>query len=135
MLFSVVEFPDQASITDLVENDTIKSLARSSIVYSACSSFTALSGNSDLLLHSSSQNPAARIEMEESRVDEGNENSAENISSESDEKVEDGDTVNEEKEDQLESDEEDGGEVHREPVDHLLKVKIVLMHPIENICV
>ena len=50
ILFSVSEFPDQASITELVENETIKNLARSSIVYSACSSFTALSGNTDLHL-------------------------------------------------------------------------------------
>lgn len=46
ILFCLTEFPDTTSITDLVENDTIKSLARSSIAYSACSSFAALSGNS-----------------------------------------------------------------------------------------
>ena len=125
MLFSVADFPDQLSIGDLTTHGTIKSLASSSIAYSACSSFTALSGNSDLLLHSPSQTPAAHLEMEESRVDEGKKKSAENGSSKSDEKVEDGDNLNEEKEDHLESDEEDDGEVHREPIDHLLKVKIV----------
>ena len=62
IVFSVAEFPDERSITDLVENDAIKSLARSSIVYSACSSFTALSGNSDLHLHSTSQIAAEESE-------------------------------------------------------------------------
>ena len=74
ILFSVAEFPDQASITDLVENDTIKSLARSSIVYSACSSFAALSGNSDLHLHSTNQ-----------RAPEGSEESEEESESDEDE--------------------------------------------------
>ena len=65
IVFSVAEFPDERSITDLVENDAIKSLARSSIVYSACSSFTALSGNSDLHLHSTSQIAAEESEESE----------------------------------------------------------------------
>lgn len=64
-MFSVAEFPDERSITDLVENDTFKSLARSSIVYSACSSFTALSGNSDLHLHSTSEIAAEGSEESE----------------------------------------------------------------------
>ena len=65
ILFSVTEFPGQASITDLLENDTIKSLARSSIAYSACSSFTALSGNSDLHLLSTGRRAAVHSESEE----------------------------------------------------------------------
>ena len=76
ILFSVAEFPDQASITDLIENDTIKSLAGSSIAYSACSSFTALSGNSDLHLHSIGQRAALHSESEESDL-EGSEKSDE----------------------------------------------------------
>ena len=103
-MFSVAEFPDQASFTDLVENDTIKSLARSSIAYSACSSFTALSGNSDLHLHSTDQRAAAHTEREESSVGGGSEESEDKSESDEDEKEED------EKE-------------YREPIEHLLKVK------------
>ncbi|KAK2572321.1 putative ATP-dependent RNA helicase DDX60 [Acropora cervicornis] len=96
---SGIEFPDTTSITDLVENDTIKSLARSSIAYSACSSFSALSGNSDLHLHSTDQKTVVHWEREES-VGEGSE----------------------ENEDKSDSDEEDEAE-HREPIEHLLKVR------------
>ena len=99
ILFCVAEFPDTTSITDLVENDTIKSLSRSSIVYSACSSFAALSGNSDLHLHSTGQKTALHLEREES-VSQGSEES----------------------EDESDSDEEDEKE-HREPIEHLLKVR------------
>ena len=99
ILFCLTEFPDTTSITDLVENDTIKSLARSSIAYSACSSFSALSGNSDLHLHSTDQKTAVHWEREES-VGEGSE----------------------ENEDKSDSDEEDEAE-HCEPIEHLLKVK------------
>ncbi|KAJ7386940.1 putative ATP-dependent RNA helicase ddx60 [Desmophyllum pertusum] len=120
---SGIEFPDQASIAgDLAEHDIIKSLARSSILYSACSSFTALSGNSDLQLHSSSQSAAVTQEFEESSVGDEDKNSTEAGSSESDEKREDGETVNDESKDQLESDEEDDVEGHREQIDHLLKI-------------
>ena len=107
ILFSYAEFPDQASITDLVENDTIKSLARSSISYSACSSFTALSGNSDLHLHSTSQRAAVHSESEESE--------------ESEESDWEGSEESDESEDESDSDEKDDKE-HREPIDHLLKV-------------
>ena len=100
-MFSVAEFPDQAGITDLIENDTIKSLAGSSIAYSACSSFTALSGNSDLHLHSIGQRAAVHSESEESDL-EGSEES-------------------DESEDESDIDEGDDKE-HREPIDHLLKV-------------
>ena len=98
------EFPDTTSITDLVENDTIKSLARSSIAYSACSSFAALSGNSDLHLHSTDQKTTVhweRWEREESVADGSEENEHES-----------------------DSDEEDEAE-HREPIEHLLKVRQV----------
>ncbi|XP_020629139.1 probable ATP-dependent RNA helicase DDX60 isoform X1 [Orbicella faveolata] len=96
---SGIEFPDQASSTDLVENETIKSLARSSIVYSACSSFTALSGNSDLHFHSTGQKAAVHLEKKASSVGGGSEES----------------------EHKSESDEEDEKE-HREPIEHLLKI-------------
>ena len=102
ILFCLTEFPDTTSITNLVENDTIKSLARSSIAYSACSSFAALSGNSDLHLHSTDQKTAVhweRREREESVGDRSEEN-----------------------EDESDSDEEVEGE-HREPIEHLLKVR------------
>lgn len=98
---SGIEFPDTTSITDLVENDTIKSLARSSIAYSACSSFAALSGNSDLHLHSTDQKTAVHWERRERE-----------------ESVADG---SEENEDESDSDEEDEAE-HREPIEHLLKI-------------
>ena len=52
---SVAEFPKKASIDDIDENDMIKVLANSSIQYSACSSFAALSGNTEFQLHPSSQ--------------------------------------------------------------------------------
>jgi len=98
---SGIEFPDTTSITDLVENDTIKSLARSSIAYSACSSFSALSGNSDLHLHSTDQKTAVHWERWERE-----------------ESVGDG---SEENEDESDCDEEDEAE-HREPIEHLLKI-------------
>jgi len=97
ILSSVAEFPDQASIADLVENEAIKRLARSSIVYSACSAFPALSGNSDLHLHSTGRKAAFHLEREES-VGEGSE-------------------------DESDSEEEEDEEEHREPIEHLLKVR------------
>ena len=102
ILFCLTEFPDTTSITDHVENDTIKSLACSSIAYSACSSFAALSGNSDLHLHSTDKKTAVHWERwaREESVNEGSE----------------------ENEDESDSDEEDEAE-HREPMEHLLKVR------------
>ena len=102
ILFCLTEFPDTTSITDLVENDTIKSLANSSIACSACSSFAALSGNSDLHLRSIDQKTAVHWERWERK-----------------ESVSDG---SEENEDQSDSDEEVEAE-HREPIEHLLKVR------------
>ncbi|CAH3109026.1 unnamed protein product [Pocillopora meandrina] len=52
---SGIEFPKKASTDDIDENDMIKVLANSSIQYSACSSFAALSGNTEFQLHPSSQ--------------------------------------------------------------------------------
>jgi len=100
ILFFVAEFPDQASIADLVENDAIKRLARSSIVYSACSAFPALSGNSDLHLYSTGRKAAVHLDREES-IGEGSEES----------------------EDESDSEEEEDEEEHREPIEHLLKVR------------
>jgi len=68
-------------------------------VYSACSAFPALSGNSDLHLYSTGRKAAVHLEGEES-VGEGSEES----------------------EDKSDSEEEDEEE-HREPIEHLLKVR------------
>ena len=106
IMFCVAEFPDTASITDLVENDTIKTLARSSIVFSACSSFAALSGNSDLHLHSTGRKTVVHLESEESSAGEGSEESEEN-------------------EDESDSDEEEDDKGNREPIEHLLTVRKV----------
>ena len=118
MLFSVAEFPDQASINVLDEHGTIKNLGRFSIMYSACSSFAALSGNSDLKLHSPNQTTAEDAEVEEE----------ENAPDTSSIEWEDSEIGSSEKsEDELES-EEDDKEFHREPIDHLIQVKAVLLH-------
>ncbi|XP_068760166.1 probable ATP-dependent RNA helicase DDX60 isoform X2 [Montipora capricornis] len=49
---SGIEFPDQASVNVIDEFGTIKKLGRFANGYLSCSSFAALSGNSDLQLHS-----------------------------------------------------------------------------------
>ena len=118
MLFSVAEFPDQASINVPYEHGTIKNLGRFSVMYSACSSFATLSGNSDLKLHSPNQTTEedAEVEKEENAQDTSSKE-WEDSESESSEKIED----------ELESEEEDE-EFHREPIDHLLQVKTVLLH-------
>ena len=55
------------------EYDIIKSLRLSSIKYSACSSFAALSGNSDLKLHSTIQDKEVENELEEeNEMEKGN---------------------------------------------------------------
>ena len=112
------EFPDKASIGDLDKHDTIKSLANTCISYSACSSFAALSGNTDLQLHSSSQTPAEAQKSEERIVIDGEMNSTED--GQNVKKREEGKTLHEESEDALQCNEEDDKE---EPIDHLLKVK------------
>ena len=91
------EFP--VSIGNLGKHDTIKSLANTSISYSACSSFAALSGNTDLQLHSSSQTPAEAQKSEERIVIDGEKNSTED--GQNVKKREEGKTLHEESEDAL----------------------------------
>ena len=62
---SHAEFPTKASTDDIDDNDMIKVLANSSVQYSACSSFTALSGNTDLQLQNTSQRTDNQSEDEE----------------------------------------------------------------------
>ncbi|CAH3109022.1 unnamed protein product, partial [Pocillopora meandrina] len=97
---SGIEYPKQGSVGDDDKYDVIKRLVSSSIPYSACSSFAALSGNSDLQLHSSSETAASYPESDERDVEVANENV----------------TV------ELGNDEEDKEE---ERIDHLLEVKKV----------
>ena len=96
------------------EHGIIKTLGRSAIMYSACSSFAALSGNSDLQLHSAIQPE----QDEEEEMEEGNAKDVDSNSTKSE--------SDEESDDELESeDEEDDVEYHREPINHLLKVKLL----------
>ena len=74
----------------------------SSIPYSACSSFAALSGNSDLQLHSSSKIAASYPESDERDVDVANENATVEL---------------------------DEGDKEEEPIDHLLEVRKVSQYP------
>lgn len=71
---SGIEYPKQGSVGDDDKYDVIERLVSSSIPYSACSSFAALSGNSDLRLHSSSETAASYPESDESDVEVANEN-------------------------------------------------------------
>ncbi|PFX17720.1 putative ATP-dependent RNA helicase DDX60 [Stylophora pistillata] len=64
---SGIEFPKKASIDEIDEQDMVKVLANSSIQYSACSSFAALSGNTDFQLH-----PLSRQKTDGQREDEAN---------------------------------------------------------------
>ena len=71
--FLVAEFRDQKSVKPIDEFDIIKSLRLSSIKYSACSSFAALSGNSDLKLHSTIRDKEVENELEEeNEMEKGN---------------------------------------------------------------
>ncbi|KAM7443056.1 putative ATP-dependent RNA helicase ddx60 [Porites harrisoni] len=97
---SGIVFPDQGSINLIDEYGIIKSLGRSSIMYTACSSFAALSGNSDLKLHSENQ--------EDDEIGEDTED-----------EDWDRDTTDEERDDEFDS-EDEGDDV--EPIDHLLKI-------------
>lgn len=99
-------FPDQGSINLIDEYGIIKSLGRSSIMYTACSSFAALSGNSDLKLHSENQ--------EDDEIGEDTED-----------EDWDRDTTDEERDDEFDSEDE---EDDVEPIDHLLKVNNALLH-------
>lgn len=112
----------------------IKSLANSSILYSASSSFVALSGNTDLLLHSSNQTPAASQESEQRSVRDGDENSSEDGTSETVKKRKAGETLREQSECEPQNDKKDDEE---EPINHLLEVRIVSwhhMHVYETFC-
>lgn len=75
-------------------------------MYTACSSFAALSGNSDLKLHSENQ--------EDDEIGEDTED-----------EDWDRDTTDEERDDEFDS-EDEGDDV--EPIDHLLKVNNALLH-------
>lgn len=100
-------FPDEASINLIDECGIIKSLGRSSIMYTACSSFAALSGNSDLKLHSEIQEKDCIIGEDSEDVDW------------------DPDTTDEERDDEFDSEDEQGDV---EPIDHLLKVNNALLY-------
>lgn len=125
MIFSVAEFPDHATVTDLDEQVTMKCLKPSSIPYSACSSFTALSGNSDLQLHSTRQRASEQ---------ERNKSSVQQPIGESSKKGEDGEieNVHEKSKEEPKRDDKDEQETHREPIGHLLKVKIHENTPIRH---
>ena len=114
--FSVTEFPDQKSINVIDEFSTIKKLGRCAIAYSACSSFTALSGNSDLQLHSQNQTG------EEDDVEEEHREGTVEESEEGSEEDEDTDSTDCENSGSGKESEEDEEEFQRAPIDLLLKV-------------
>lgn len=93
----------------------IKSLGRSSIMYSASSSFAALSGNSDLKLPSSSQ------EDEEDEEDEDDDEVGADTEDASSDTKEEKTSDSDEESNEFEDEDEDKGD-NVEPVDHLLKV-------------
>ena len=103
------------------EFDLIKSLRLSSIKYSACSSFAALSGNSDLKLHSTFQDKEVENELEEeTEMEKGNAEVVKNSAAKGpSEKVE-------EKEDNDKRELEDEVD-YIEPINHFLKVKTHLL--------
>ena len=74
----------------------------SSIPYSACSSFAALSGNSDIQLHSSSETAASYPKSHERNIDVAKENATVGLNEE---------------------------DIEEEPIDHLLEVKKVSQYP------
>ena len=83
---------------------SLSCLVSSSIPYSACSSFAALSGNSDLKLHSSSGTAASYPESDERHTEVAKENVTVQLDEENEEE---------------------------EPIDHLLEVKKVYPVPIK----
>ena len=133
--FLVAEFRDQKSVKPIEEYDIIKSLRLSSIKYSACSSFAALSGNSDLKLHSTIQDKEVENELEEeNEMEKGNAKVVKNSEAKGPgEKVE-------EKEGNAKCELED--EVDDiEPINHFLKVKtyllrfiLLLFHQLAHLC-
>ena len=74
----------------------------SSIPYSACSSFAALSGNSDIQLHSSSETAASYPKSHDRNIDVAKENATVGLNEE---------------------------DIEEEPIDHLLEVKKVSQYP------
>ena len=133
--FLVAEFRYQKSVKPIEEYDIIKSLRLSSIKYSACSSFAALSGNSDLKLHSTIQDKEVENELEEeNEMEKGNAKVVKNSAAKGPgEKVE-------EKEGNAKCELED--EVDDiEPINHFLKVKthllrfiLLLFHQLAHLC-
>ena len=133
--FLVAEFRDQKSVKPIDEFDIIKSLRLSSIKYSACSSFAALSGNSDLKLHSTIRDKEVENELEEeNEMEKGNaevvKNSAEKGPSEKVQEKEDNEKC------ELEDEVDD-----IEPINHFLKVKthllrfiLLLFHQLAHLC-
>lgn len=119
-VFVLAEFPKEASLIteDIDERDTIKNLARYCVPYSACSSFAALSGNSDL--EHTRRGPTTFQKAEEDSDDEGDmyEGFDDGPSSESDEES----NFDSQSETESEESEEDDMEGHRKSIDHLLKV-------------
>lgn len=85
---SGIEFPKQVSVGDDDKYDIMGALVSSSIPYCACSSFAALSGNSDLQLHSSTKTTASCPELQERDVDVANENSNRDLECDEEEKEE-----------------------------------------------
>lgn len=100
------------------QHDSLQKLVLNSLSYSACSSFAALSGNSDLE-HRYRRAAAAFQDVEEGSDDD------EDIYEEEDDASSDNDEENDiySETESDESEEEDVLE-HREPIDHLLKVTI-----------
>ena len=126
---SFLEFPNEARLIseDIdAEHDTLTKLACNSVSYPACSSFAALSGNSDL------EHPIHRAadfqDVEEDSDDDKDVYEEEDdTSSDNNEACHSTDDEDIEFDSDTESDEsEDDGDMleHREPIDHLLKVTI-----------
>ncbi|XP_078360877.1 putative ATP-dependent RNA helicase DDX60 [Oculina patagonica] len=121
---SGIEFPNEANlvIEDNGEHDTLKKLARNSVPYSACSSFAALSGNSDL--EHASRRVAAYQDVEEDSDDDEDTFEEEDDDGSSDNGEARYSSENDEEsgaDSETESEEDDVTE-HREPIDHLLKI-------------
>ena len=104
------------SVNFIDEYGIIKLLGRSSIMYSASSSFAALSGNSDLKLPSAFEEDDGDEEDEDD--DEVSADTEDANSDTTEDKTSDTDEESDEFEDEDEDEEDDV-----EPIDHLLKVK------------
>lgn len=107
------------------QNDSLKKLARNSVPYSACSSFAALSGNSDL--EDTSRRAAAYQVVEEDSDDHEDMYEEEDDDASSDNNEGSYTSENDEESDadsETDSDESEEDDVteHRQPIEHLLKV-------------